>query len=52
MTETKAQTIRQIVPLGPDVIYAPPAFKGQKSGGTKARFQMIEDRLKAAQESK
>lgn len=47
-------TTRTIVPLGPNVVYAPPAFKGQQSakGATKARFEMIASRLAAAQVSK
>lgn len=44
-------TVRTIVPLGPSVVYAPPAFKGQQSakGATKARFAYVEARLKAKQ---
>jgi hypothetical protein len=44
----KPETVTTIRPLGPAVVFAPPAFKGQKSSGTKARFQMIAERLKAA----
>lgn len=49
LTHTTSQTseIRTIQPYGPDVVYAPPAFKGQKSakGATQARFAMIAARL-------
>lgn len=46
--------VRVIRPFGPEVVYAPPAFKGQKSakGATKARFEMIAAHLAAAQVSK
>lgn len=45
------QPVRTIVPYGPSVVYAPPAFKGQKSarGATKARFAYIAERLAKAQ---
>lgn len=38
------------VAYGPDVVHAPPAFKGQQSrkGATKARFAMIAERLAKA----
>lgn len=44
-------TIRNIVPLGPAVVFAPPAFKGQKGakGATQARFAMVAARIAAAQ---
>lgn len=43
--------IRTIIPYGPNVVYAPPAFKGQKGakGATKARFAMVAERLAKAQ---
>lgn len=39
-----------IRPYGPDVVHAPPAFKGQQSakGATKARFAMVAERIKKA----
>lgn len=42
--------IRIIRPYSPDVVYAPPAFKGQQSakGATKARFAMWDERIKKA----
>lgn len=45
--------VRVLVPLGPSVVYAPPAFKGQKSakGATAARFAMVAARLAVLQTS-
>lgn len=45
------EPVRTLVPYGPSVVYAPPAFKGQKSakGATKARFAYIAERLAKAQ---
>lgn len=53
-TNIHAEAVRTIVPYGPEVVFAPPAYKGQKSakGATKARFAMIAARLAAAQVSK
>lgn len=50
----RADAVRVVLPYGPDVVFAPPAFKGQQSakGATKARFEMIAARLAAAQVSR
>lgn len=46
-TTTQATAIRTVLPYGPDVVFAPPVFKGQQSakGATQARFAMIAARL-------
>ncbi len=41
-------TIRTIAPLGPNVVYAPPAFKRQHRA-PKARFAHVEARLRQRQ---
>lgn len=44
---TDSNAVRTVLPYGPDVVFAPPAFKGQQSakGATRARFAMIAARL-------
>lgn len=41
---------KTLIVYGPDIVHAPPAFKGQKgrAGATKARFAMIAERIAKA----